>query len=283
MAFNHLDHIIDGKPIHPVVVPSRGRPNGRTFQLAKECGLKLIVFLDEDQRGTYSEENELVYHPRYNIAEKRHFMFNWLKEHGYHFYWSVDDDYRRFITQNTNKKTMHISMASFFATMEQFLDIQQDAFIKPVTMGFINFAIKEDMRLVQKSTKTLIAGCYGLNIDILAKHNINFDVTAPGGRGEDNDLSMQIGKKRLYGKTIRFVNAMYKTGEKDHMQKSSICWNENDNEQHIEVWRWLNKKWPGEIGWKHGVCAVMNATGRDVVPCPPGYEHELKTGFKFGL
>jgi len=286
---SHLDYIKLGeKPLYPICVPSHRDPStGHTFKHLKNANIK-YAYIHIDDTDNVEEYQKLPYNvcvkPKRTIAEKRFDMVEFHASLGHDWCWFIDDDYLKFVTKDMNNKLMELNIGEFFATAEQFIDIEKDWFCKFPVPGFLRFFGKgkkyewtEDTIPYMTSSKTNWAGCYGINIKLMTKHGINFDRACPHGCGEDTEIICHFIKKGLKGKTIKIISAEY-----DDDKSKSVCWPEDKIQRQKDVYIYLKNKYPDLIYWDNGKGknpgrAVFNKTDTEY---PEWYTKD--NTFKFG-
>ena len=293
----HLDYIIKGTPKYPICVPSHQRPVGHTFEHLKKSKLSAYIYIDvTDDKEEYEKTgNIIVQGPKRNIAEKRYDMIKHQQELGTKFAWFIDDDYIKFQTKDLDSKYIPVDIASFFATIEQYIDVEKDWFVKIPSsqIGLKLFGPNKSYKgttPLSKSSHTLFAGCYGINIELMKQHNINFDKDCPLGVGEDVELVCRFIKSGFSGKTVNFLEAVY-----DKKIKSQ-AWDLNveqtkkaeQSKKHKDVYRYLIKKYPNIIHWDLNGVMGAKISAKNAVKYPEWYikeypdEYKQLNGFKFG-
>lgn len=286
----HLDYIIKDKPKFPVCVPSHGRSTGNTLKALKDAGItNSYIYIDEtDPVDEYKQTciGNVIVGPKRNIAEKRNDIVTHQQSLGNKFIFSIDDDYIKFQTKDLNAKYIDIGIASLFATIEQFIDVEKDWFVKIMAgnIGLNMFGPNRTYNWTKPfniSKRTNFAGCYGLNVGLMKQHGINFDRNCPRGVGEDTELVCQFISKGFTGKTITFLEAVYDKKIKSQAWDINVEAEAkaNESQKHKDVYTYLKKKYPNIIYWdsKGKMGAVIHKT---TVEFPSWFEQDKS--FKFG-
>ena len=229
----------------------------RTIQFCIEAKQQAYIFIYEKDYDNYKDleqynflkfiiipEKEIPIIEK-SIAKKRHYMIDYMSKI-VSWIWVIDDDYIRFTSykfDNVIKKKI-LTITELFETAEQYIDLQRDTYCKIPPAGSFQTANAKsgiEYTITKKST-TGVAGCYGLNLNIMKKYKINFNTACPGGLGEDTELMCQFIKYGLNGITCKTLEAQFN-------DKDSIVWNTDRNEQFKKVYRFLYDLYPELIDW----------------------------------
>ena len=296
----HLDHIAWGeKPQHSICIPSHKRADCYVFSKLAECEQSATVYIDEDDDlNAYSKwGHNVIVGPSQNIAQKRHSIVTHQLSIGNHFVWFIDDDFYRFHTKDMDNHVKALTISELFATAERFIDYEKDMYVKiPAgNLGWFLFGKNKTYKFKAPSyvsTKTLIAGCYGLNIELMTKYGINFDPHCPHGVGEDVELVCQFIAGKHRGRTITIVQADFNRHVKSqawdfnteikegaHLSYRGIA---DTSQKHRDTYIYLKAKYPKLIYWdaKNKLGAT---TRKQATEYPDWYEPTFKFGSHVGL
>lgn len=92
--------------IWPVRIPSKGRPDGRTMQLLRECGIPYVVYVEPSELEAYNDAGHdirVLNRNNKGLAYSRQFIYDdQYRAHavdgGPVWYWTLDDDLTAFYT-----------------------------------------------------------------------------------------------------------------------------------------------------------------------------------------
>jgi len=270
----HLDLIRWGeKPKYPICIPTLKRPDAHIFQFLKDAGIS-NAYIYVDDTDPHLEEYKkhgqiMVVGPSRNYVTKCYDIVEHQKSLGQEFIWKFDDDLTKLATKDMNGKYIDLDFNTFLATAEQFIDLEKDYYIKlqDGNIGLLLFGANNTYRehklFYATSKRTIVAGGYGLNINLLHLKNINFDLNLPHGCGEDTDLVANFFSQGCTGKSIKFLERNF-----DYKVPSN-CWGDRERRLQInkDVYHYLKKKYPDIIGWHpKGKNTVTNPKYKNEIP-----------------
>lgn len=126
--------------IHPIYIPSKKRPNGKTFALLNEAGLHRTVFVEKEDAESYAANsgNEtrffILEKSNQGIAYVRQVIKNYTEKFNDEWYWCLDDDIASFHECQSDGKLVEVP------TRQALQDAQNIIEGLKVAQGAINYA-----------------------------------------------------------------------------------------------------------------------------------------------
>jgi len=143
-----IEYYYDGPPVgakYPVCVPSKGRAALQTTgRLLDRLGVAHKFFVEETEYDTYCEHlgpDRVVELPFHDLGRgsipARNFIWDWCHERGHARHWVVDDNIRKFVRCDWNRR-LQVRGGGFFRAMEEFVDRYENvALAGPHEMTFV--------------------------------------------------------------------------------------------------------------------------------------------------
>lgn len=206
--------VVSSNPLplkYPVYIVSKGRPKNLTSTALTKLGVPYITIIEQQDFDAYSKfepvdrllilpqeyrQNYDVFwdddDPRTGPGAARNFAWDHSIENGYKRHWVMDDNIRKFVNLNNNKKVI-CGDGTFFRVCEDFTDKFSNVAISgPQYQFFIPAAAKRSAFVAN----TRIYSCLLIDNDIPYRWR--------GRYNEDTDLCLRVLKDGLC--TIQFYN-----------------------------------------------------------------------------
>jgi len=178
---------VDSK--YPICIPSKGRWNNQlTASSLDELGVSYLFFVEETEGDKYKEalgDDKVVVMPFHDLGKgsipARNYIWQWALERGHKRHWTLDDNIRRFLRCNMNRR-IGVSGGGFFKAMEDFVDRYENiAMAGPHHLGFV---ADRQANLKPYTLNSRIYSC--ILLDTSLPHRWR------GRYNEDTDLSLRL-------------------------------------------------------------------------------------------
>lgn len=188
--------------VFPILIPSKGRPDSKLFNILTESNLDFLVFVEPQDQDSYLEnlsESNIVVLPKDNqgLQFSRNHILNYARSHLVEskWFWQLDDDVKQFFTTENNRN-VKISAREAFEIAEEYFKESEDT--GQAAMEYQRFAWS------QKNPYTINSYC-----DVVVCINIEKTKGLVYGCGtkDDRDFTLQV--LASGSKTMRVMKASF--------------------------------------------------------------------------
>ena len=99
----------------PILIPSKGRPNGATFKMLAGAGIKYTAFVEPQELKQYSAAGvkgvSTLNRSGAGLEFARQSILDYATAKGYKWYWTLDDDINSFSMRSQQAKTGYYHLA----------------------------------------------------------------------------------------------------------------------------------------------------------------------------
>jgi len=225
----HLDLIKFGNNItkYLITIPVRLRNNNKSPLIFKDIENidNVLIFADKDQENDSrfdSVRSKCIFteYEIKGIASKRKFIVDYCKNN-HEAIWMIDDDRNKWYTRDLENKDKILTITEALSSAEDNLDISNDAYMHLSNFGIGLKLFGKNRQYTWKdkrfsvSKKKCLCQVYLLNLDIMKRNDINFEINCDGC--EDLEITLQFINKGLKGKTTDYIE-----GKLNNQEISSI-------------------------------------------------------------
>lgn len=209
-----------------IIVPSKGRPNGSTFDLLYRSRLPFIIVVEHTDVDLYQRA-----HPHATIWTLPHtnkgigYSRAYILQHASKPYVMIDDDITHVFLRKPNISTLHsISLRSFLKKGWKYLSNREQK------LGMVGYKHGSFAIPTVKTTITTIAHIVFVNPHILREHHVYYDSSLRVF--EDIDILFKCAKNGV--RFVRYNNLVYFTTPSGTSTQGGINYKHNLKEKNLD-------------------------------------------------